>query len=310
MKKLLLPLALLASTLVHACINAESRRLKDGTLLYEDSTIAGRSLPVGHHILPANFEPVARSLQREFDRTHDYAYLSDIGVLLVYQGRYAEARDLYRRIEREKPGRYATASNLGTVYELMGRNDSALYWIRRAVAINPASHNGSEFIHVHILEAKVAGSSNPSSRELTGTDFGSGPLPVQAGGMPRYELAAALFFQLNERMTFIRNEDPIVARLLFDYGNIAFLERDSGLAREAYEAAGRYGFRDPLLARRTQAPTAGSASASAIPAADTMQAGVAAAQSRHRFGLLWVVAAGFVLLAVFVGLLFQRRVRD
>ena len=87
----------------------------------------------------------------------DLDYLSDKGFVLIISGRYSEAIDLYLQIEKLEPNRYSTASNIGTAYEMIGENEKALHWIKRAVAIDPASHDNSEWIHVNILEAKIHG---------------------------------------------------------------------------------------------------------------------------------------------------------
>ncbi|RYZ24121.1 MAG: tetratricopeptide repeat protein [Chitinophagaceae bacterium] len=233
-----------------ACINGESRVLKDGTVLFEDYFTMDTGIPKGHH-----FETIARNvgprLLRRFDETRNYEYLSDYGVVLLLQRKYNEARNLYARIEREAPGRYATASNLGTVYELMGRNDSALHWIRRAVAINPASHDSSEWLHVRILEAKVAGIAEPTVRQLIGTDFGTMQKPQSAlSGDSIWKLKSALYYQLNERLSFIKPQDFIIGQLLFAYGDLEELTGRRERSREAYEAAARYGLHDTLLSAR------------------------------------------------------------
>jgi len=58
-------------------------------------------------------------------------HLSDYASLLVYAGYYERAKTIFHRIERDWPNQYTTASNLGTVYELLGKPDSALLWIQK-----------------------------------------------------------------------------------------------------------------------------------------------------------------------------------
>jgi len=45
--------------------------------------------------------------------------------------------------------------DLGTAYELAGKNEPALRWIREGLRRNPNSHKGTEWLHVKILEAKI-----------------------------------------------------------------------------------------------------------------------------------------------------------
>ncbi|RYY39995.1 MAG: tetratricopeptide repeat protein [Chitinophagaceae bacterium] len=327
MKKILIPIVLLACTLrASACINGETRELKDGTVLFADPGDENR-VPRGHAFNDINYGRVMASLEAGWRRTGHAEYRSDMGVLLILQKKYSEARNLYLELERSKPGRYSTASNLGTVYELMGRNDSALHWIRRAVAINPASHKGSEWIHVNILEAKVAGKTDPATAELLDIDFGTDARPAAPRQHASYaKLDEALSYQLSERMSFIAPPDPVIGRLLFELGNVRWLQGDLYSVPDVYAAAQRYGFRDTLLTRRLarihgelRAKLAGDTTAQAIgreEAADTArfayttnpEAGEAP-KVKRREGLFWAVGAGFLLLLGFVGFLFGRRTR-
>jgi tetratricopeptide (TPR) repeat protein len=120
---------------------------------------------------------------------------SDYGVLLAYLGRYDEAKAVYEEIEKITPGRYSTAANLGTVYELLGQNDLALKWIKKAVEIDPTSHEGSEWIHVKILEAKIKGDKALTSEFLLGINFGNDTIPEsQMDSTELVKLREALFF--------------------------------------------------------------------------------------------------------------------
>lgn len=156
MRKSSLILAFIFSFLAAWCCINESRVLLSGETVDFHST--GR-VPHGHDF-EENKEEYEEdlkeldSLWRVNGKLDDY---SDYGVRLVYLGRYNEAKAVFGHIEKLQPGRYATAANSGTVYELLGQNDSALYWIKRAVQIDPTSHYGSEWLHVKILEAKIEG---------------------------------------------------------------------------------------------------------------------------------------------------------
>jgi hypothetical protein len=48
------------------------------------------------------------------------------------------------------------AANLGTALELLGNKEEALHWIREGIRRNPQSHEGTEWLHAKILEAKIA----------------------------------------------------------------------------------------------------------------------------------------------------------
>ena len=320
MKKLLLPLVFLANTLpAGACINGETRELKDGTLLFADR-VNEAQVPRGHDFRRIDYAAVMARLEAGWRRTGNADYRSDMGVLLLLQQKYSEARDLYLAIERSRPGRYSTASNLGTVYELMGKNDSALHWIRRAVAINPRAHQGSEWIHVRLLEAKVAGIADPSTQALLDTDFGRGPRPQTTLSVDRlWALEKGLFYQLNERMSFLAPPDPVIGRLLFELGNLRWVGHQQYSVEELYAAARRYGYSDTLLDQRLLALRADilraggdSSGAAALEAAarDTLRAAASNATAtrlrKRRPVLPWAIGGGIALLA-FVGLLYFRR---
>lgn len=64
------------------------------------------------------------------------------------------------------------------------------------------------------------------------------------------KLYLALYYQLNERITFIQPKDKIVAQLLFDLGNIEFLLGNYSEAVDDYRKARSYGFSSTLLKER------------------------------------------------------------
>ncbi len=172
----------------------------------------------------------------------------------MVQKKYNEALSLYLSIEKREPNRYSTASNVGTIYELLGDNQMALFWIRKAMQINPASHKSSEWIHIKILEAKIGGGQLVNSNFLIGTSFGNGDEPKSSlTKKQREKLIQSLYFQLNERVTFIKTEDPIMGQLLFDLGNLAFLNKKYKEAQLIYLKAITYGYKGELLSKRIQA---------------------------------------------------------
>lgn len=208
--------------------------------------------PYGHTLRePETYEARLLRLDSLHRSTGNLDYLSDKGVLLILLRRTDEAIALYQGIEAKSPGRYSTAANLGTAYELAGKDADALRWIRRAVEIDPTSHHGSEWIHVKILEAKTNPSRSIDSRSLIGTEFGMGTTPATSLSRGELEtLSRSLAYQLNERMTFIHPKDPIVAQLLFDQGNLHLLLDRPEEARLDFGSAIEYGFTGRLVADR------------------------------------------------------------
>jgi tetratricopeptide (TPR) repeat protein len=251
MKQILITtiLTLLFFSKTFACLNGESMVLKDGTFLFED--IEG-NVPYGHIFnSDEGFKDGIKQLDSLYKKTKDLDYLSDKGLLLILLKRYDEAVKLYLEIEKLEPNRYSTASNIGTAYELLGQNEKALQWIKKSVEIDPKSHKNSEWIHVNILEAKIKGQQYISTDFLLNTDFGIDLTPKSILSKDELQkLSDALYYQLNERVSFIEPKEKIVAQLLFDIGNIAFLLGNYYDASADYEQAKKYGFTGRLIEQR------------------------------------------------------------
>ncbi|MDB6029556.1 MAG: tetratricopeptide repeat family protein [Verrucomicrobiales bacterium] len=155
----------------------------------------------------------------EFEKRNDYS------VALMYLGRNAEAVELLQTLEKENPGNYSVAANLGTAFELSGANRDALRWIKEGIRRNAQSHEGTEWLHVKILEAKIAAQQDAhyfDSHSVLGLKAGDIGSIVKIDGhkLRPEELMAAIQHQLMERLKFVKPPDPAVASLLFDYSAI------------------------------------------------------------------------------------------
>ncbi|OJU73896.1 MAG: hypothetical protein BGO09_00670 [Bacteroidetes bacterium 47-18] len=245
---IILLLALFCLNPVFACLNSASLMLKDGTFLYDDRE---GNVPYGHEFYKDAFGYAIRQLDSLYKATKDIDYLSDKGLVLILTQDYDAAIRLFLEIEKSAPGRYATAANLGTAYELSGQNDLALQWIKKAVEIDPASHSNSEWIHVNILEAKIKGEQWYTSDFLLRTNFGTEVQPgTSLTPAALQELSDALYYQLNERISFVKPPEKIVGQLLFDLGNIAFFLGNYEDALADYDLADLYGYTGQLIDQR------------------------------------------------------------
>jgi tetratricopeptide (TPR) repeat protein len=192
----------------------------------------------------------ADSIYKSTGHLEDY---SDFASLLVYTGQYQQAKQIFHEIEEKSPRLYQTAANLGTTYELLGQNDSALYWIKRAIEINPNSHEGSEWIHVKILDAKIRANGNEQylwDCNILSLDFGDDEIPINKNQINLDILRKDLYYQLYERMSFVKPQDPIVAQLLFDLGNVCALTDDATSGLQIYKIAKKYGYSSKLFNKR------------------------------------------------------------
>jgi tetratricopeptide (TPR) repeat protein len=254
MKIKFLCLIFLLLQLVHstnACIN-EYRTTLGGMLILEENEVV---VPIGHWN-SFNWPELSQRLH-EADSVYkvsksleDY---SDYAALLTYSSEFEKAKQIFLEIESKSPGRYQTAGNLGTIYELMGQNDSALYWIKKGVGLNPQSHEGSEWIHVKILEAKITANSDEkyfSKHNILGLDFGNDAEPINKKGIDPVELREHLFHQLNERMSFVQTKDPIIGQMLFELGNVTAIVYDVQSATGIFDKAREYGYSSELMDKR------------------------------------------------------------
>lgn len=249
MKKILLSFALTFIYLLKsfACLNGETTVLKDGTFLYMDRR---EKVPYGHTNMfdARKLNETLKKIDNLYKTTKDLDYLSDKGLILILFKKYNEAIKLYLEIEKQEPNRYSTASNIGTAYELAGQNENALKWIKRAVEIDPTSHDNSEWLHVKILEAKIKGEQYYNSDFLLNLRFGSGDEPISGlKDSALQKLHDALYYQLNERVSFIKTKDDLIAELLFDLGNTALELGNYNDAKLDYEQARKYGYVGDLI---------------------------------------------------------------
>src|SRR5688572_27683403 len=76
---------------------------------------------------------------------------NSIAVNYIKLGRLEEAEVILNKLLKRYPRDYVVIVNLGTLYELQGKNKQALEYIKKAIAINPESHMGSEWFHVKVL---------------------------------------------------------------------------------------------------------------------------------------------------------------
>ena len=243
---------------VMACLNESHPRLTlSGNYIDWDDEIPDSEqevvTPAGRDVIADWLSNVGRlkELDSLYHSNKNIEYYSDYGVVLVYLDRLEEAKNVFEDIEFKNPGLYATAANLGTVYELLGQNRKALRWIEKAVLINPRSHENSEWIHVNILKVKIKGNGAVSSELLLGTDFGTSVIPVSNDSLAALiRLRKQLYYQLVERMSFVKPQDKIVGQLLFDLGNLYALTSNIKSALEVFDKAKEYGCEEELLAKR------------------------------------------------------------
>lgn len=139
--------------------------------------------------------------------------LSDYAVLLMKAGKVEESLRLLIALNRNHPKEYKIAANLGTAYELNGNLDSALYYINRGMELNANAHDGSEWVHVRILETKMALEKDSTllhSRSV---------LQLSDFDKKDTEIRKQLEIQIRERFPFSPGPNAIMVSLFIDLGD-------------------------------------------------------------------------------------------
>lgn len=185
--------------------------------------------------------------------------LNDYAVMLIYAGEYQNAIKIFENIEKIKPNLAKTAANLGTAYELSGQLEKAKYWIQQGIRRDPNIHDGSEWIHVKILDAQLEQKKDRQwiqTHDVLGLDFGQKATPIVAVKTIRfenktYDLNRILLdsqVQMTQRLQFIKH-DPISAQIIFNMANIEVINYNTNdyTVDVLYEKAKYYGYVQPKL---------------------------------------------------------------
>jgi tetratricopeptide (TPR) repeat protein len=229
-----------------------------------NTTLQGKRVPTGGMPGPSivqltEMEATARKgLWEEMRRNNasggDHRSRTDYAAALLHLGEVQPAIAILEAVEKERPGLYITASNLGTAYELAGDNAKARHWIAEGVRRNAESHEGTEWVHLTILDAKLAQAADArwlDTHSVMQLDFGSEAVPRRPKGFDAKKVSEAARYQLGERLQFVKAPDAYVADVFFDWGNAEALGGSLENAVELYEQALKFGSkREPLVRMR------------------------------------------------------------
>jgi hypothetical protein len=178
----------------------------------------------------------------------DFKARSDYAAVLVHRGDSRKAVDILESVEAGHPGEYIVAANLGTAYELSGDLVKAHQWIGEGMRRNPNSHEGTEWLHLRILEARQALALNPDwlrTHSVLGLDFGhdarpQAPSTWPAGAHDAEDVITALSYQLGERLAFVPAPDALVGGMIADLADLLYLYRNLDFAIPVYRLALTY----------------------------------------------------------------------
>lgn len=246
------------------------------------------------------------TLTNSLDKSSNYQDASDLAVAHVYLGKIDRAIELLENAEKWHPGDYRIAANLGTAYELAGRNKDALIWIQKGIRRNKEAHNGSEWVHTNLLLAKIGMASDSDwlmRNSVTGLDFGHADLPSYSADdstdncpLDPSDVRANLEYQLLERRQFVPGPDPIVAALMFDLANATVITHTAEDALPIYQVARDLGFHDQQLLNRR------------ISALEALRDGnVLSGWSQNSITYAVLCVVGFLVIAVVMVIRFIHR---
>ncbi len=250
---------------VDACLQPAGRNRVGEEIQVEGVSAAEFVKSLTLHEDGAYWEKVRADLERQRKNAYGLYNPNNLAVALIHLGQVKEAIPLLQKAEKESPGQYATAANLGTAYELAGENQKALEWIKESINRDRDSHYGTEWLHVKILEAKLAIGKDTEwlkKHSVLGINFGergANPplesLPMDHFGQRKSlpEVEAALIYQLHERLEFIKPPEPIVADLLSDLSRAFSLSGKAEHARAVQELAVSYGADSKEIIKEQQA---------------------------------------------------------
>ena len=258
-----LVLALLASQQAWACINSfatdrQGRQAGSPDLTGEE--LAWLLTQPGERMY---WTGEADGLRDKALHAPSYENATNFGVSLLYQGHAVPALRLFLRLEQAYPGRAQTAANIGTALELLGKDAVALRWIRLGIRRDRREHEGTEWLHVRILEAKLAHAAGKwdRNRSIAGIAFDDALVPALPRALPAgndgkpvslHALDSAFRYQLTERMQFVAPRDWVVANLLSDWALLNMAGGPLENAKSLHALALRYGQQQSLRwAQRT-----------------------------------------------------------
>jgi tetratricopeptide (TPR) repeat protein len=181
-------------------------------------------------------------LEQKIKTDSNFRLLSNLAVIELKLGDLKEGLFKLEQLYKQHPEEYNIVGNLGTAYELTGNIPLAIEFLEKAIALNPNSHYGSEWIHLKILQEKAKAvpqfqnviqlnNENNFARWL----YSNSPTADKLK-----ELKKQLFYQLKERISFVPAQDAAVGQLLKDLGDIEQKSGDKNIAKQYYDKAIEY----------------------------------------------------------------------
>lgn len=150
----------------------------------------------------------------------------DLAVALLKQGRFDEARALLQELDRGKPGRYRTLSNLGVLEKKAGNYGLAASYLERALRARPGGHMGLGDYYLRAARWQGEATRVTPRADFLGRSYAA---PIASANVDRTYLE-----------TLIHNDREFPDVYLV-YGDLLLTEDQPLLAGYAYAQARRLG---------------------------------------------------------------------
>jgi tetratricopeptide (TPR) repeat protein len=210
MKRCLVFIFILLTIASYACLNEEHVNKSGKTTI--DFPFGNAIYYKTHNVIEV--ESTLKMLQNEVasDDEDKRRIQNDIAVQYIKLKKYNEAEKILDELLKKNNDNYSAVVNLGTLYELQGKNKKALEFIQKAIKINPDSHEGSEWFHVRILEFKLKNID-------TNKKINESLLLLKSLKKDALSVASDIDYQLQERIPFMPAPNSLIAKILQEYGD-------------------------------------------------------------------------------------------
>jgi tetratricopeptide (TPR) repeat protein len=207
MKYIFIVSLLLLTGAAFACLN-EEHITKSGKSTIDAFSLRDLAFYKRHN--RATLELALKNLLSEKPSTAEDILSTQNSIAIVYikLSKLKEAEEILLALLKKYPKNYSVTINLGTLYELQGKNTQALEFIKKAVAINPESHSGSEWFHIKILEYKL--------KDIQEENI---VLDLYKIKKPAKDIAYDVSYQLQERIPFTPAPNILIAKVMQELGD-------------------------------------------------------------------------------------------
>lgn len=255
MRRYLLPLLLLASVHVHACLNMIERIpgvAFEHVMFYDIGSV---------EVDPDSLASFIRSKERTCGDKPSMG-CNDLVIGWLFQKNFKKALNLSTRLVAKFPNTYSVVITHAAALELNGKPAEAIPFMKHALELEPKSHKGSEWIHLNLLQQRVLGEAGVDPWKLIGSDLRPlGTLAAPAGTDVK-ALLRQVHYQVNDRLFFTPTDDRLFGALLFAYADLLELNGYKSQAARMRERSANYGY---VFAKDTRAGAGSKEEAAAPP---------------------------------------------